>query len=417
MIFGAVADVSLLANYEGQARRSAMVRFVGILSAVSAFSLLLPTSQACAETSQFWAGRDVEIEEDGEPVRIGVWDSGVDLSLFDGQLAKDPQGRPIVRGYDAFKNRQDTPMEVLPEELVRRHSELNADLVALDDLETGVDSPAAAALEAKIKQLSEHEQAIYLADLSRWSGYVHGTAVADIAIAGNARAQIVVARMEWWHGSPPVPCWSKELADREAASIADLLAFQIEQGVRVVNMSWGRFEKSYLDNLAECAPAMPEADRKALARYTVDTIRRVLMEGMASAPQVLFVAAAGNTGQSIASSNPATLFSAPNFILVGAVDREGNLADFSNTGDEVELYANGERVDARLPGGTPSFPSGTSMATPNVANAAAKIFALNSSLDGAELKRILLDTADRSPSGQRLLHTRNAVEEAKRQSQ
>jgi Subtilase family len=394
-----------------------MMRFVMCLSAISASSALLSSSLSSAEPSDFWTARDVVIEEDGEPVRIGVWDSGVDLSLFQGRLATDLQGRPLVRGYDAFKHRQDTAMAVLPEELARRSSELNADLVALDDLEAGVDSPAGAALESRLNALNKIEQESYFADLSRWSGYAHGTAIADIAIAGNADAEIVVARMEWWHGSPPVPCWSKYLADREAASIADLLAFLVEKGARVVNMSWGRFEKSYLDNLAECAPAMLEADRKTLARYTVEMIRKVLEEGVANAPQVLFVAAAGNSGQSIVSANPATLFSAPNFILVGAVDGEGKPAEFTNMGDEVELYANGERVPARLPGGTPSFPSGTSMATPNVANAAAKMLALNSSLDGAELKSILLNTADRSLSGLRLLHTRNAVEEAKRRAQ
>src|SRR5690606_4524879 len=136
----------------------------------------------------------------------------------------------------------------------------------------------------------------------------------------------------WWHGSPPVPCWSRELADREAASMRDQLDFIVASGARVVNMSWGRFEKSYLDNLKECAPQLPASEREALARYSVETIRKVLIEGMRSAPMVLFVGAAGNAGTSLERANPATRFSLPNFLLVGAVDKAGESADYTNAG-------------------------------------------------------------------------------------
>ena len=192
----------------------------------------------------------------------------------------------------------------------------------------------------------------------------------------------------------------------------DLLAFLIENKVRVVNMSWGRFENSYLSNLEQCAPDMPLNERQSLARYTVERIRDVLRDGMASAPDVLFVGAAGNAGASIESANPATRFSLPNFILVGAVDRNGTITDFTNTGPEVTLYANGDRVPARLPGGALSFPSGTSMATPLVTNAAAKVLAVNPQLTGAQLRTLLEHTATVNATGQRLLHTKQAVEAA-----
>jgi CubicO group peptidase (beta-lactamase class C family) len=236
--------------------------------------------------------------------------------------------------------------------------------------------------------------------------------VADIAIAGNQQAEIVIARMEWWHGNPPVPCWSEELANREAASIHDLMTFLKESGARVVNMSWGRAKTSYLGNLKTCFPDMSDSARQRLAQYTVDTIRNVLRAGMANAPNILFVGAAGNAGSKLTAADQATRFTLANFILVGAVDQEGDLADFTNTGAEVTLYANGERVPVRLPGGTISYPSGTSMATPNVANAAAKMLAVNPRLTGAELRTILEETADLNATGQRLLHTGKAVASA-----
>jgi len=61
-----------------------------------------------------------------------------------------------------------------------------------------------------------------------------------------------------------------------------------------------------------------------------------------------------------------------------------------------------------------SFATGTSMATPNVANAAAKILAVNAKLSGADLKTLILQTADTNTTGQRLLHARRAVEAARK---
>lgn len=347
------------------------------------------------------------------PVRIAIWDSGVDPSLFVGRLALDANGKPLVRGNNAFKLREDTPLAILPEALSRRRDALLEDLVALDDLNDGVDSPAAKEIDARLKAMSKQEQASFDEDIGRISGYAHGTNVADIALDGNSDARIVIVRNEWWHGSPPEPCWSRELAEREAAAMREQLDFIAASGARVVNMSWGRFEKSYLDNLEACAPQLPLAEREALARHSVESIRQVLMDGMQAAPDVLFVGAAGNAGSSLKQANPATRFSLPNFILVGAVNKAGKSADYTNTGPEVVLYANGERVPGRLPGGRMSYGTGTSMATPIVSNAAARMLAANPALSGAELRTLLERTTDRNAEGLRLLNASRAIAAAR----
>ena len=363
----------------------------------------------------FWDAREADVAGDpaASPVRIGIWDSGVDLALFPAQVALDAQGAPLVRGYDAFKRRQDTPMAVLPDAVRSRQDELNGILRALDDRVGGVDSPAAREISARMKAQTPAEADAFDDVIGRWSGYVHGTAIADIALRGLPDAQIVVARQQWWHGRPPVPCWTRDLADREATSIGDLLDFLVANGARVVNMSWGRAERAYLGNLKACAPQMPEGERRELARYTVERIRTVLQDGMRAAPHVLFVGAAGNAGASLQDENPATRFSLPNFIMVGAVDRNGAATDWTNSGTEISLFANGDRVPARLPGGSASFPSGTSMAAPLVANAAAKMLTVAPGLDGARLRKLLEGTATANATGQRLLHPRAAVDAAR----
>jgi hypothetical protein len=390
------------------------------LSAALAMLLLIgaPLLHAQARdtsSTDMWAARDVTFTPGDSiaRVRIGIWDSGVDTLLFASRVARDANGRMLLRGYDAFKRRQDTPMARLSSGVLARRDELNRVLQAIDDIDSDVPSDAAKALEARVRVQTDAEQEAFDVDIGLWSGYTHGTSVADIAVAGHPSLEIIIARMEWWHGSPPVPCWTRELAVREAASIGDLLTFLVQSGARVVNMSWGRAERSYLSNLAQCAADTPEAERRALARFTVDTIRTVLRAGMQASPQVLFVGAAGNEGTSIDSANPATRFALPNFLIVGAVDRSGARASYTNVGAEVTLYANGERVPARLPGGAMSFPSGTSMAAPNVANAAAKVLAVNPWLSGAELRALLERTGDQNATGQRLLHTALAVEAAR----
>ena len=61
--------------------------------------------------------------------------------------------------------------------------------------------------------------------------------------------------------------------------------------------------------------------------------------------------------------------------MVGAVNQAGDETSFTSYGDTVVVDADGYNLESCVPGGTRLKLSGTSVATPNVANLAAKLFA------------------------------------------
>ena len=132
---------------------------------------------------------------------------------------------------------------------------------------------------------------------------------------------------------------------------------------------------------------------------------------MASAPEILFVAAAGNENadSTFAESIPADIV-LPNLITVGAVDKAGDEAPFTSYGKTVVVHANGYLVDSVIPGGQRLAESGTSMAAPQVANLAAKMLAVNPALTPPQLVAIIRDTSERTADGRRaLVNPRKAV--------
>jgi subtilisin family serine protease len=117
----------------------------------------------------------------------------------------------------------------------------------------------------------------------------------------------------------------------------------------------------------------------------------------------IFVAAAGNSGANNDTANfyPANYITTyDNMVTVAAVDRNGNLASFSNYGaTRVTLGAPGVSILSTTPNNTYSTYSGTSMATPQVSGALAVLKDQNPSWNYTQLinklksSTVPLDTA------------------------
>ena len=78
--------------------------------------------------------------------------------------------------------------------------------------------------------------------------------------------------------------------------------------------------------------------------------------------------AAGNESQDTDNVSPG---GAEGVVSVGASDESDAAASFSNYGPAVDIYAPGVDVESTIPGGGTDTYSGTSMASPHVAGAAA----------------------------------------------
>jgi subtilisin family serine protease len=362
-----------------------------------------------------WAARNVELPP-GKPyatVNVAVWDGGVDTALFRDRLVKDGD-KPAVIAFDRFANPATGDLQPIPLELKEKVPQLKSRLKGFSDLQSNIDSPESSEVKQFLSSLKPDEYKSTVEEIGLAGNWMHGTHVAGIAMAGNPYARLVTGRMEYdWHLLPD-PCPTKELAERDARNQQAYVDFFKRNGVRVVNMSWGGSVKGIEEQLELCNIGKTPDERKAIARDYFEIQKTALTQAFASAPAMLFITAAGNSNEdaSFVEDIPAGIV-LPNLMTVGAVDKAGDEASFTSYGPTVVVHANGYQVDSVMPGGDKLAESGTSMASPQVANLAAKMLAVNPKLAPTDVIRLIRETADKTPDGRRtLVNPKKALQKA-----
>jgi subtilisin family serine protease len=113
---------------------------------------------------------------------------------------------------------------------------------------------------------------------------------------------------------------------------------------------------------------------------------------------VTYTLAAGNEGANACGSSPARV---PAAITVGAINASDTRASFSNFGSCVDIFAPGVGVTSDYPDYQIDTMSGTSMASPHVAGAAAMLLAATPALTPAQVAYRLVANSTKN-------HVRNA---------
>ena len=383
---------------------------------IESFSNYLAANQVAKV--DIWVARDVALKasEGRARVSIAVWDSGVDTVLFGPQVLRGKTGQPLVIAFDKFSRQATGVLMPIPPNLRSKLPQMTARTKGFSDLQSNIDSPEASEVKAFLSGLAPEKYKEAIEEIGLAGNYEHGTHVAGIMLAGNPLARLIVGRIEFQHTLTPDPCPSRETTLREARAAQATVDFFRRQGARVVNMSWGGDVKGIESQLEQCGIGTTPEARKTLAREYYDIGRRALTKAFAGAPGILFVTAAGNSGDdaSFVEDIPASIV-LPNLLTVGAVDLAGDEAGFTSYGPTVKVHANGYQVESVLPGGRRVALSGTSMAAPQVAGLAAKLLAVNPKLTPPQLIRIIVGTAERTADGRRnLMHPRKALVEARK---
>lgn len=191
--------------------------------------------------------------------------------------------------------------------------------------------------------------------------HMHGTHVAG-TIGAQGNNQIGVAGVCWEVSLMALKAFDAD-GNGTVSEAVQAIDYAIANGAKIINASWGLPERS-----------------------------RALEDALAAAEQagVLVVAAAGNERTDL----PAYPAAIESVLAVAATDSNDLRAQFTNHGPWVDLAAPGVEILSTVLAGEYGTSSGTSMAAPHVAGAAALMLSVKPTLSPREMRRMLVNTSD-----------------------
>jgi thermitase len=209
-------------------------------------------------------------------------------------------------------------------------------------------------------------------------GFGHGTHVAGLVALVAPEARIMPVRVLNPEGMGNVWVLAEALSyavDPDGNPATD-------DGARVINMSLGTTRRTdLLDDIVKEVTCTDDDEGEG-----EDDDDRCARTG-----GVVVVAAAGNQGNEIMHYPAAE--GVNGLLAVAASNESRRLADFSTRGSWVHIAAPGENIYSTVPGGAYGVWSGTSMAAPIVAGAAALLRGADSSLTADAVAQRLTSTS------------------------
>ncbi len=374
-----------------------------------------------------WEDREATLKNHGSTVNIAIWDAGVDTNVFPDQLwqnegekanGKDDDANQFVDdihgiAFDIHNSRTSGGLQEEPKLTYSKEQLLRWNKGSMD-LRSGLMTQEAEELQVKVANLKPEEAKAFQEDLGWFGLYVHGTHVAGIALKGNPKARMLYTRLSYETSLlPSAPTEEKHLATIKM--FEDMVEYWKKAGVQVVNISLRFSPGAYEALLNMHGIGKDQEERKAIAFRWFNAEKNALEKAFKNAPEILFVCGAGNEANDADFANyyPASLV-LPNLLTVGAVDSEGKKTSFTTEGKNITIFANGYEVESFVPGGSKIKFSGTSMASPNVANLAAKMLVANPDLKPEQVISLMKETATVSEETDdiKLIHPRRAIEAA-----
>lgn len=261
------------------------------------------------------------------------------LRIDDDVVVEALADRPVIsRRVKPTPTPTTSPAQVLPWGVDRIDAELiwattSADLVKVGIIDTGIDTNHPD-LKDNIK--GGASTVGYTSSYNDDNG--HGTHVAGIVGALNNTIGVVGV-------GPQIDLYAVKVLDKRGSGylsdVIEGLDWAVQNGMQVVNMSLGT--SSDVQSFHDAVVKVNEAG-------------------------IVQVAAAGNNGGAVGF--PAAY---PEVIAVSATDQTNMIASWSSRGPEVDLAAPGVNIYSTYKGSTYQTLSGTSMASPHVAGAAALV--------------------------------------------